>query len=260
MKSLNFTLPILSLGAVLVGGLHSQVKSSNAAPESTVTQEFLRKAGPGWRVRLSADNRRIESVVGFGTRSYGDQPELAARNFLTENASLFGLKPDLSDMRVLSAIQSKVSGHVEFQQIVNGLPLENAKVRVNLSKDGRVLQAVNRYAPLAPQEPVTPVLSKDQAVEAAVTEYFRRNISCHVHLPRVRHCSHSWRGSRQSLPPLPYRRRCLCPWMTLSLAVTSTPMARSGLKLFSISSGASARPLPTASFCKAISTFLIHPR
>jgi len=63
MKSLNFTLSLLSLGALLVGALHSQVKRSNAVAGSTVTQEFLRKAGPGWRVRLSADNRRIESVV-----------------------------------------------------------------------------------------------------------------------------------------------------------------------------------------------------
>lgn len=31
MKSLSFTLSILSLGALLVGVLHSQVKSSNAA-------------------------------------------------------------------------------------------------------------------------------------------------------------------------------------------------------------------------------------
>jgi Fungalysin/Thermolysin Propeptide Motif len=120
-------------------------------------------------VRLSPDSRRIESVVGFGTRSYGEKPELAARSFLTENASLFGLKPDLGDLRVLSTIQTKSSGHVEFQQILNGLPVENARIRVNLSKDGRVLEVKNSYQPFA-VAPATPRITREQAVETAIQE------------------------------------------------------------------------------------------
>ena len=141
-------------------------------PQALV-QQFQRKHGPGWTVRLSADKQRIESVVGLGTRSYGEKPEPSARAFLTENSQMFGLRSDLADMRVLSQRSSPAGGHVEFQQMVNGLPVENGRVQVNLSRDGRILQVVNNYAPFEPREPTTPVLSKDQAIEAAITEFLR---------------------------------------------------------------------------------------
>jgi M6 family metalloprotease-like protein len=169
MKPLAFTLLSASLGLLTVPPLHAQATASKPQPQSAVAQEFLRKAGPGWKVRMSADNRRIESVVGFGTRSYGDKPEAAARSFLTENASLFGLKADLSDLRVLSTVQTNSSGHVEFQQLVAGLPVENARVRVNLSKDGRVLEVKNSYQPFA-VTPVAPRITREQAVESAIQD------------------------------------------------------------------------------------------
>lgn len=86
---------------------------------------------------------------------------------------MFGLRPDLADMRILSQRSSPAGGHVEFQQIVEGMPVENGRVQVNLSRDGRVLQVVNSYAPLQPQGPANPKLSKEQATEAALTEFLR---------------------------------------------------------------------------------------
>jgi M6 family metalloprotease-like protein len=138
-----------------------------------LTQQFLRKYGPGWTVHLTADKSRIESLVGLGTRSYGDKPEDAARRFLTENAQMFGVRPDLGDMRVLSQRSSSAGANVEFQQVVNSLPVENGRVQVNLSKDGRVLQVSNTYAPLAPQAQAAGGLSREQAIEAAITEFLR---------------------------------------------------------------------------------------
>lgn len=151
----------------------AQVASQSPAEMSNpIIQQFLRKAGPGWKVGLSTDKKRIVSAVGFGTRSYGEKPELAARGFLTENAASLGLKTDLGDLRVISTTESKVSGHVEFQQMVNSLPVENGRLQVNLSRDGKILQVVSSYAPLPPSTR-SPSITKEHATEAAITEFLR---------------------------------------------------------------------------------------
>src|SRR5712692_6256270 len=168
--------PALLIFCAVAPPLVSRTQAQVHRPEErsrTLVQQFLRKHGPGWTVRLSADQKRIESVVGLGSRSYGEKPEEAARKFLSENAEMFGLRQDLGDLRVLTQRSSPVGGHVEFQQMVNGLPLENGRLQVNLSRDGRILQVVNGYAPYEPRAPATLTLSKEQATEAAITEFLR---------------------------------------------------------------------------------------
>ncbi len=155
-------------------GSQAQIQAQRPDDRSQrLAQRFLRKHGPGWTVRLSPDKSRVESVFGPGTRSYGEKPEQAARTFLSDDADLFGLRKDLADLRVLSQHTNSSSGQVEFQQMVGGLPVENARVQVSLSRDGRVLQVVNRYEPVAPKGIAAPALSREQATEAAITEFLR---------------------------------------------------------------------------------------
>ena len=144
-----------------------------AARSASLVQQFTRNHGAGWTVRLTEDGKRITAVIGLGSRSYGEQPEAAARAFLMEDATLFGLRRDLADLRVLSKHASGSGGHVEFQQVVNGLPVDNGRVQVNLSKDGRILQVINNYAALAPTGPTAPALSKEQAIDAGIAEFLR---------------------------------------------------------------------------------------
>lgn len=139
-------------------------------PAQSVEQQFLRRNGPGWRVRLSADGRRITSVVGLGTRSYGEQPEPAARSFLLENAQLFGLRPDLGDLEVRSQISSSISGHVEYRQMVSGLQVENARIHVNLSHDGRILDVKNGYF-AGPTPPAATLIDRSRAIDAALDAF-----------------------------------------------------------------------------------------
>jgi len=113
---------------------------------------------------LAGDGTRIESIVGLGTPPYGEKPEAAARNFLRENAQLFGLQSDLADLRLLVQSSRGSSGHVEFQQTINQLPIENARVQINLSKDGRILHVVSTYTPSKAVREAT--LTKEQAIEA----------------------------------------------------------------------------------------------
>ncbi|MGA9997011.1 MAG: M36 family metallopeptidase [Pyrinomonadaceae bacterium] len=135
-------------------------------------QEFYRKFGRDWIVRLSEDGQRIESILGKGTQAYRGKPADAARQFLRENARLFGLKEDLSDLNVLVEKSTPGGGSVEFQQIYNNLPVENARVQVNLNKEGRVIQVSNFYTPT--QDAVDQAaISKEQATENAVNEFLR---------------------------------------------------------------------------------------
>jgi len=151
----------------------TQVAPPELRPEprsAPLADQFIRKHGPGWTVRLSVDRRRIASVVGLGTRPYGDKPETAARNFLTDNAQIFGLRQDLGDMRLIAQRSNATGGHVEFRQIVNGLPVENAVVTVNLSKDGRILEIKSSYTPMQPA-PAPTQIARQRAIDLALEEY-----------------------------------------------------------------------------------------
>jgi M6 family metalloprotease-like protein len=152
--------------------LPSLAQTPNKVPAAESTrppQDFQSKYGASWRVRLSADSKRIESLVGLGTAPYGDTPEPAARRFLGENIGLFGLKADLADLRVRSQISGAFSHHVDFEQMANGLPVENARTRVNLSKDNKILEVKSSYAPFSPNS-VTPRITKQQAIDVAVQD------------------------------------------------------------------------------------------
>src|ERR1035438_2732675 len=94
------TLMILcAVAPAMVSDAQTQVQRTDERSYPLV-QQFLRQHGQGWTVHLSADKKRIESIVGLGSRSYGEKPEGAARQFLSENAEMFALRKGLEDMRV----------------------------------------------------------------------------------------------------------------------------------------------------------------
>lgn len=66
----------LCLGFIAgICGAQEQVQRPELRSNPLV-QQFTRKHGPGWTVRLSSDKQRIESVVGLGTRPYGESLNL----------------------------------------------------------------------------------------------------------------------------------------------------------------------------------------
>lgn len=138
-----------------------------------LVQDFHKKLGRDWIVTVSADGQRIESILGRGNQVYKGKPAEAARQFLRENARFFGLKEDLSDLNILVEKTTLGGGNVEFQQVYKSLPIENARVQVNLDKEGRVVQVSNSYTPT--QGAIDQAgLSKEQATESALDEFLRR--------------------------------------------------------------------------------------
>jgi hypothetical protein len=73
-------------------------------------------------------------------------PESAARHYLMSSSSALGLRSDLSDLITESVTETPAGYSVRFQQMSNGLPIENANVVVTLSRSLQVLTYVNDYA------------------------------------------------------------------------------------------------------------------
>ncbi len=97
-------------------------------------------------------------------------PAEMAERFLAENASLFGMKPDLSDLRLAASSESPGGLHLRFAQTWRGLPVFDSGAEVHVALDGRVFLAHNDYVP-AIDLAVSPARSKDGIVRAALHDY-----------------------------------------------------------------------------------------
>jgi M6 family metalloprotease-like protein len=168
---------LLMLTTLMTQGMWQAVTAQTGQVQESqysgrLIQEVHRRFGPDWIVRLSQDGQRVESMLGKGTQPYRGKPADAARQFLRENASLFGLKEDLSDLSVISDKTTPGGGNVELQQTHSGLPVDNAHVQVNLSKEGSVLHVVSSY--MLPRNVLASVaLDRERAVEIAIAEFLR---------------------------------------------------------------------------------------
>ena len=78
-------------------------------------------------MRLSENRTRVTSLLGKGTKPYSGAPAHKASQFLRENHLLFGLEPDLKNIKILEQRDSPFGANVEFQQIFYGLPVENGR-------------------------------------------------------------------------------------------------------------------------------------
>ena len=177
MNRVSYLTRIGTVLLILILALQSPVfvVASQTAQEPNLQrelEEFYRRHERGWTVRLSDDRRRVTSLFGRRTKPYQGKPSEKAAQFLRENSRLFGLSPELPDLRLLAEKSSRVSANVEFQQMFRGLPVENGRIQINFDNEGHVLQVVSSYAPVAgASEQVT--ITKQQASETALNEFLR---------------------------------------------------------------------------------------
>jgi hypothetical protein len=143
----------------------AQVRNPNAAPDldargaisralaerpasATAGQDAalaaLRASAPSLRVRWSA-------LTGAPSRIYFERgidllssraPQAAARAFIERNLALLNLGPDdVRELPLTGDFASANNGirHLAFQQRVNGMDVFGGRIKVNVSRDGRVL-------------------------------------------------------------------------------------------------------------------------
>lgn len=84
---------------------------------------------------------------GASKKSYRGAPEQAARTFLKENFQLFGMRADLSDLKLDRVDNRDEITHVRFQQTYKGIPVWEGDYLIHLRPDGRVEMANGNYYP-----------------------------------------------------------------------------------------------------------------
>ena len=90
---------------------------------------------------------RVETLTGPDASR--DPLEIASR-FATDNPTLLGLtEADLLGYEVGKAITSEVTGiaHLHLVQRLDGIPVYNGEINVNVAKDGRILNVNNLFVP-----------------------------------------------------------------------------------------------------------------
>lgn len=96
-----------------------------------------------WQSSQRSKDGKIGFLYGAVSKSYTNGPENAARSFLKETHTVFGLKGDLSDLRTSRVDTTAIRDHVRFQQVFQDIPVLGAEVLVHSNKQGQVTMVQN---------------------------------------------------------------------------------------------------------------------
>lgn len=118
---------------------------------------------------LSGGVRRLAGSSGFLSGPSSGEPEPIARAFLAEHHAILGLGQEQLDQLVLARSYSGLGEaitHLRFDQVVDGIPVFGADVRVHLDEAGRIVWLTSSAMPLT--SPVSaPKLTAATAAELA---------------------------------------------------------------------------------------------
>ena len=101
------------------------------------------------RVKLQSEPEtgRVYGVHGFLSGPLQGAPEEAASQFLDANYRLFEPKPSaIRELEVERVMRSPAGYHVVFQQVHQGIPVEEATISVHMTPDKRGHAAYGRLA------------------------------------------------------------------------------------------------------------------
>ena len=95
-----------------------------------------------------------------------------AQNYIQNNKDNFHLEDqDLQDLILTDQYQSKKSGihHLYFQQTLNGIPIRNAHININISREGNVINMGNSFVPKITEKAAgQPTLSASEALQLSI--------------------------------------------------------------------------------------------
>ncbi|HXX33717.1 MAG TPA: hypothetical protein VEM15_04500, partial [Thermodesulfobacteriota bacterium] len=132
----------------------SLIGSNEISSESKQSASFRRASGfdvfnasyPNqWKGSFSKKTGRVTLLYGSTSKQYPGDPENIAMEFLKESSGLFGMKQDLSDLRVVRVDKTSARDHVKLQQTYNGIPIADAFVLVHSNKENQVTMVQNNY-------------------------------------------------------------------------------------------------------------------
>lgn len=114
----------------------------------TAWHHFKNENGPEWLVTWN-ERTGIPRTIFSGTskKVYKGTPEEAARSFLKEHTMLFGMKADLTDLKLNRVHTHDGITHVRFQQTHEGISVWEGDYLVHLGPDGKVKMTNGNYYP-----------------------------------------------------------------------------------------------------------------
>ncbi|MEH7612832.1 M36 family metallopeptidase [Gottfriedia acidiceleris] len=91
-----------------------------------------------------------------------------ADQYLKEHGYKYNLKEDLSDLNVVTVINSEKGSYVRYQQTIEGAPVFSNQLTVTLNQSGKILLVVSDYAPYKSVEKIKNKISKEDAESNAL--------------------------------------------------------------------------------------------
>jgi hypothetical protein len=128
-----------------LGEINSMTKESTPFRKASGFDVFNAQYRNQWTASFSKKTGKVKLLYNFRSRQYPDGPENVAREFLKESRTLFGMKQDLSDLKVIRVNRTKARNHVKLQQTYNGIPIAGVFVLVHSNKKNRVTMVQNNY-------------------------------------------------------------------------------------------------------------------
>ncbi|MGH9310738.1 MAG: M36 family metallopeptidase, partial [Vicinamibacterales bacterium] len=94
--------------------------------------------------------RTIWNRVGYLTGPRSGSARDIADAYIAANLDLLGLvETDLAERELTDVVYTRVTGatHIYYRQRVNGVPVYNAQLHVNVNRDGRIISMNNGFVP-----------------------------------------------------------------------------------------------------------------
>ena len=123
---------------------------------------------PGLTSRWNSFGGSPDVIYDFASQSFSGTPEEAGRQFLNQNAALFGIT-ETNNFRVFSQ-KDALGGHlIRFQQTFNGVPVADGGIGLVLNGNNQVIMASGPFFSDVAVD-TQPSISADQAKNAAVAD------------------------------------------------------------------------------------------
>ncbi len=135
---------------------------------------------PNMTVRWNDFGGSPDAIYDFASESFPGTPEQAAKAFVSQNASLFGVS-DTNDLRVFSQ-RTALGGHlVRFQQTFGGIPVKDGGIGIVMNGNNQVIMASGPFFRNINVN-TEPTLNAEQAKASAIADLnrFQANIPSHI--------------------------------------------------------------------------------
>ncbi|MGA2515870.1 MAG: hypothetical protein ABSG44_04900 [Thermodesulfobacteriota bacterium] len=160
------TLDERALPVAAMGGISSASHAAASFRKASGFDAFNAQYQNHWNASFSNKTGKVKTLYGFSSNPYEGEPDNVAKGFLRDSHAIFGLKPDLSDLRIARVDKTDIRDHVRLQQTYNGIPIVGVFVLVHSDKRNQVTMVQNSYMPefqVANEESLSEESGKDIA-------------------------------------------------------------------------------------------------